>query len=200
MAANASRASRVAGFFLCRPAPPTPVKASTSAVPPVDAEQLALALLSEELKRSEPEPEVEQIKIAVKCQHCDFENVFEGRMAGKNAPCQNEDCRKIIKVPALEKEQAKDWRTVGKRPSLAKVDEAALEGAWGNVQTQAVSREAIVQAEADRIDEAEPVSWGKRIAYGLGGLAALGLLTVGILWVVRMRSAGKQERAIKLAS
>lgn len=180
------------------PVPPAPVKAPAPAKQPIlDADQLALAVFADEVRVPEPEPE--QIKITVKCQHCDHQNVFEGRMAGKNAPCQNEECRKIIKVPALEKAEAKDWRNVAKRPSMAKVEEGALEGAWGNVQTQAVSREAIVHAEADRIEEAEPVSWGKRIAYGLGALGTLLVLVVGVLWVLRMRSEGKQDDAIKLA-
>lgn len=178
-------------------APPASVKTAMPAKPALDAEQLALAVFADEDKQLEPEPE--QVKITVKCQFCDFENVFEGRLAGKNAPCQNDECRKIIKVPALVKEQAKDWRNAAKRPSLAKADEGALEGAWGNVQTQAVSREAIVHAEADRIEQAEPVSWGKRIAYSLAGLGALLVGVVVVVWLMRMRTEGKQEDAIERA-
>ena len=178
-------------------APPAPVKTAAPAKPAMDAEQLALSVFADADKKPEPEPE--QIKITVKCQFCDFENVFDGRLAGKNAPCQNEECRKIIKVPALVKAEAKDWRNVAKRPSMAKTDEGAPEGAWGNVHTQAVSREAIVHAEADRIEEAEPVSWGKRIAYGLAGLGALLVGVVVVLWLLRMRTEGKQEHAIEQA-
>ncbi len=182
-------------------ASPAPVNAAAVSKPTLDTEQLALAALSESLPEaaSKPEAETAQAKIPAKCKHCDFENLFEARMAGKNAPCQNEECRKIIKVPELVKAEAKDWRNVAKRPSLAKVDPGDLEGAWGNAQTQAVSREAIVQAEADRVDEEEPVSWGKRIVYVLVGAGVLLVGVVVVTWGLRMRSEGKQDRAIKLA-
>jgi predicted Zn finger-like uncharacterized protein len=190
----------------CRKVFPVPaatpnVNGVVVAKPALDAEQLALAALSEAAPEAAKKPEaaVEQAKITVKCQHCDFENAFEARMAGKNAPCQNEECRKIIKVPALVKADPKDWRNVAQRPTLAKVDHADLEGAWGNVQTQAVSREAIVQAEADRIEEVEPVSWGKRIVYALAAIGVLLIVFAGVSWGLRKYSEGKQDRAIQSA-
>ena len=178
-------------------ATPAAVKVPAPAKPVMDAEQLALAALSEDLRPPEPEPEL--ATITVKCEHCDFENVYEGRMAGKNAPCKNEECRKIIKVPALKKAEAKDWRNVAKRPSLAKVDAGKLEGAWGNVETQAVSREAIVQAEADRIDDLEPVSWSKRIVVLTSAAAVLLVVVAGVLFAIRQRGKGKQDQAMKMA-
>jgi hypothetical protein len=162
---------------------------------------MALAALSDD-----PKPEavadapVAEATISVKCPHCDFVTAFEARMAGKNAPCQNEECRKIIKVPLPKKIDPKDWRAVQQRPSAAKVDVQELEGAWGNVSTQAVSREAIVGAEADRAEEEpEPRSWIKFAVMGLTAAGVLLLIVVGVAWVMRKRTTGKQGDALKLA-
>src|SRR5580700_4629857 len=125
----------------------TPPKPSTPSAKPVvkTAEEIALAALAAEDRAMAAQAEVEKKQlesapITVKCQFCDHVSTYEARMAGKNAPCQNEDCRKIIKVPLPTKADPKDWRNVQKRPTAARVDTEQLEGAWGNVQSQAVSR------------------------------------------------------------
>src|SRR5262245_47255170 len=151
--------------------PAVPVAApAKAAAKPANVEDLALAALADDGKAAETKAAAPESSatIKAKCQFCDHESTFEARMAGKNAPCQNEECRKIIKVPLPKKEDPKDWRNVKKRPSAAKSDTPELEGAWGNVQTTAVSREALQEAEADRVDEErEPRSWGAFIKIGL---------------------------------
>src|SRR5262249_49285711 len=88
-------------------------------------------------------------------------------------------------------------RNVGKRPTAAKVDVPELEGAWGNVQTTAVSREALVGAEADRVDEErEPRSWAQIVKIGLIAGAILLLVVTGTLFMLNRLSRGKQDRAI----
>src|SRR5438045_2660602 len=80
---------------------------------PANVDELAAALFAE-TKAEEVKPEAvtatATATIRVKCQHCDHENIFDAKMAGKNAPCQNEECRKIIKVPLPVKADPKDWR------------------------------------------------------------------------------------------
>jgi hypothetical protein len=164
-----------------------------------NVEDLALAALAEEKVETKASEAAPDAKIKVKCQFCDHESLFDARMAGKNAPCQNEECRKIIKVPLPKKEDPKDWRNVQKRPSAAKVDAPDIEGAWGNVQTTAVSREALVEAEANRVEEREPRSWAQIIKISLVAAAVLLLLVVGTVWMLKRRGQGKQEDAMKKA-
>jgi hypothetical protein len=89
---------------------------------------------------------------------------------------------------------------VQKRPTAAKVDAPELEGAWGNVQTTAVSREALVEAEADRVEEeAEPRSWGTIIKIGLAVAGILLLLGVGAAYFLKRHAKGTQDDAMKKA-
>lgn len=167
------------------------------------AEDIALAALGGEDRaiaaKAESEKQIEAAPITVKCQFCDHVSTFEARMAGKNAPCQNEDCRKIIKIPVPTKNDPKDWRNVAKRPTAAKVNVEDMGGAWGNVQSQAVSREAILQAEIDEVEEAEPRSWAAVVVRAAIALAVLVLLVGGVVALLRYRAAGKQEKAMEMA-
>jgi hypothetical protein len=193
--------------FTVQPAAAPATAAQTAAAPakpagkPATVEELALAALAEDGKAAEPKAAPpEGAPIRVKCQFCDHESVYDAKMAGKNAPCRNDECRKIIKVPLPKKEDPKDWRNVGKRPTAAKVDVPELEGAWGNVQTTAVSREALVGAEADRVEEErEPRSWAQIIKIGLIAGAIVLLLITGTLFMLNRRSRGKQDRAMEQA-
>jgi predicted Zn finger-like uncharacterized protein len=186
------------------PVPAATVAASAPAgKPPPDAESLAVAALSDHpavQQKAEGAP-AGPVSIKVKCPFCDFENVFEGRFAGKNSPCKNDECRKIIKVPVLEKVEAKDWRTVKAKPTLAKVEADQMEGAWGNVEKVAVSREALKEAEAVGVaeEEDETPAWRKWLVRGLVGLGLVGVLAAATLWTLRKRSEGKQEHALDMA-
>ena len=194
-------------FVVPMPAP-APVVQSAPARPPADADALALAALSDGAPKKAAEVQAAPAAdgaagplIVAKCQYCDHVNRFEARMAGKNAPCQNEECRKIIKVPLPVKEEAKDWR-VATKPSLAKVEPVQMDGAWGNVQTTAVSRDALKEADAiGGPDIEEPMGWPKRIAYLLATLGVLGILFLGGRWTFKRFAIGRQtdkmEQALK---
>ncbi|HEV3146421.1 MAG TPA: hypothetical protein VGZ47_21215, partial [Gemmataceae bacterium] len=180
---------------------PTPVPTAQPASH-VNAEEYAAAALSEPAAPVEAKKEPEAAPIKVKCPHCDFQNTFEARMAGKNAPCQNDECRKVIKVPLLEKEGAKDWRKMGKpAPSLARIDTApGMEGAWGVVQQTAVSREALKEAEAiGGPEEEEGPNWRKRIIRIVVAVTVLGLIAYGIFYGVRRWNRGQERRTMDLA-
>src|SRR5262245_25072036 len=176
---------------------PTPVR--TAAAPIANADEYAAAALSEPAVVVQTKAEPEAAPIKVKCPHCDIENTFEGRMAGKNAPCQNDDCRKIIKVPLLEKAEAKDWRKMGRSaPSMARVDvEPGMEGAWGAAQQTAVSREALKQAEAigGPVEEERP-NWPKRIIRITLAVAIVGLVAYGVFYGLRRYNRGQERRTM----
>jgi hypothetical protein len=178
---------------------PAPVAA---AAPIANADEFAAAALSEPAAPAPAKIEAEAAPVKVKCPHCDFESTFAARMAGKNAPCQNEDCRKIIKVPLLEKEEAKDWRKMGKAaPTLARVDtEPGMEGAWGVAQKTAVSREALKEAEAiGGPEEEERPGWRKRIIRIVVALLVVGLIGYGIFYGVRRWHRGQERRTMEKA-
>lgn len=172
---------------------------ATAAAPPMDSETLALAVLSEETaaKKEDAPTAADAEPIVYKCQFCDHVNKFDARMAGKNAPCA--ECRRIVKVPLLIKEKAKDWRTVTAKPTLARQDTDQLEGAWGVGQAQAVSMEALKGADVGAEEEPEPRNWVKRVVIGLGALGVVGLIAVAVMWGLKRHQRGKLERAMETA-
>ncbi len=179
--------------FLVQSRPP-----ANGAIPAANVDDLAFAALADDDKPSAKVPESTTI-IRVVCQFCDHANEFDAAMAGKNAPCQNEECRKIIRIPLPKKEDPKDWRTVQRRPTAAKIESAGFEGAWGNVETTAVSREAILEAGANVVDEREPRSWMQVISLAALALSIVTLVVIGGWWTWKRRSQGRQEHAMEMA-
>jgi len=179
---------------------PAPIGA-TLAKPRSDAEELAAAAFAEESAPAAVETAPEGAPIKATCRFCDHVNTFDAKLAGKNAPCQNEDCRKIIKVPLPEKTGPKDWRQVERKlPTLARRDTEQIEGAWGNVETAAVSREALLGAGAnERAEEPEPPNWGKRIVYGVVAVAVVGIGIWGVLYGIRKYDDYRAGRAMQTA-
>src|SRR5437016_3502039 len=68
------------------------------------------ALAAEALADPKPKevPVVETTTVKVTCAYCDEEVTFSSTLCGKQEPCPA--CRRIIKVPMLVKQEAKDWR------------------------------------------------------------------------------------------
>jgi hypothetical protein len=164
---------------------PTP---GSPRVPAADVEALAAAALAEEPKA--PAPPVEQATIEFKCYYCDETVRVGADLAGKQTPCP--ECRRIVKVPLLEKTQPKDWRTLDTRlPAGARRDLGPPpEGAWETASV-GVSRQALVEAQAipqvrRRLTAGQ---WIKR-----GTAAAAGVLLLGgIAWMVTHSLAAKRE-------
>jgi hypothetical protein len=85
--------------------------------------------------------------IDLTCPQCDEKIQIAAEHSGKRAPCPA--CRRIIQVPKVDVGQPKDWREKeAQLPSLAKKEEVKLEGAWGNIASAQVSREALEEAAA----------------------------------------------------
>jgi hypothetical protein len=112
---------------------------------PADLEALAAAAFADEPKA--PTPALEQATIEFKCYYCDEQVRVSADLAGKQTPCP--ECRRIIKVPLLEKTQPKDWRTMDTRlPAGARRDVGPPpEGAWDTTSV-GVSRQALIEAQA----------------------------------------------------
>jgi hypothetical protein len=172
------------------PADGRPLRAS-----PIDFEALAAAALADEPKA--PAPAVPQTTIEFKCYYCDEQVRVGADLAGKQTPCP--ECRRIIKVPLLEKNQPKDWRTMDTRlPAGARRDVGpAPEGAWDTASV-GVSRQALIEAQA--IPQMRPRltvgQWIKR-----GTAVAAGILVVaGVTWMgIRFLAAKRQEKALAKA-
>jgi hypothetical protein len=185
---------------------PAPAKAETSAATtadashgtttqPGDAEDLAASLLADEAKPAAPtEPPK---TVTTTCPYCDEEVKFDAALAGKQAPCPNPECRRIIKVPALTKQEKIDWRstTPGLPTGARRPTEPAPEGAWGSTSKTVVSKEALQEADALPVRR-QPITWAGRIRRGLLACAALVLVGLGALWAVNWLGGKKQEKML----
>lgn len=151
---------------------------ATTPAPAADVEELAAAAFAgEPAKKEEQAPQF----VEFKCYYCDEQIKVNAELAGKQAPCPNPECRRIVKVPQLTKTERKDWRTVDTRtPLVAQRIEPAPEGAWGSTtSTGRVSRSSLEEAEALPV-AAAPTGLKRWLVRG--GLAAVVLLAAGGGW------------------
>ncbi|MCE9533192.1 MAG: hypothetical protein K8T89_19010, partial [Planctomycetes bacterium] len=171
----------------------TPEKAG-----PVDAEKLAAAAFSEEPPPKEIKKDAPPKQIPVTCQFCDHKYTVDLAMAGKNSPCP--ECGKIVRVPKPVDEKPADWRNAASsRPSMAKVDDAPA-GAW-DAQRKGVSAEALRAARAHEVDEEEEPRdrWIRRLKRAFYGMAFIGMVAFLVLFLMKSRREGKQERWMEMA-
>jgi hypothetical protein len=170
----------------------TPVKSVTES----DLEAQALAALAE--KPSTPAPASTKT-IDFQCPNCEENVSLSVDLAGKRAPCPS--CRRIIKVPLLEKTEPKDWRKVDIRnPLIRDVKGApAPEGAWGSeVSRGRVSRQSLLEAGAlPVVKEKWTVrQWTNRIV--LASLALL-VLVAGVWAFFHFSAEGRKSGAFSQA-
>src|SRR5437588_7406190 len=133
---------------VARSSSPEPAKSTTES----DLEAQALSALAEQSNSpsSPSSPAAAGGKtIDFQCPFCDEKIRLGADLAGKRAPCP--ECRRIIKVPLLEKADPKDWRKVDVHAPLIRDHRGAPapEGAWGSeVSRGRVSRQALLEAGA----------------------------------------------------
>src|SRR5436190_10506055 len=163
---------------VARSSAPAPAKSMTES----DLEAQALAALAEQSKS--PSPGAASTKtIDFPCPFCDEKISLSADLAGKRAPCP--ECRRIIKVPLLEKSEPKDWRKVDVRNPLARdlKGEPAPEGAWGSaIGGGRVSRQALLEAGALPVIKEKWTlrQWTQRVTLGI----ALAFVSVIGVWAV----------------
>jgi hypothetical protein len=159
---------------------------------PADLEAFAAAALADEPKpQVEPAP-AEQPPIEFECPYCNEKVKVATELSGKQAPCP--ECRRIIKVPLLKKEEAKDWRKLDTRlPAGARRDEAPVpEGAWSTSSIGTVSRTALIEAQA--IPQTKTRwTWQQWARYGTATAAALVLFGLGT-WIILGRIAASDRK------
>jgi len=169
---------------------------------PVDYEALAAAALSEAPQTKVEEQQQEPTKVSrtidFNCPYCDAELHLSAELGGKKEPCP--ECKRIIKVPMLVQERAKDWRTVqqktGPSGAAANAQQPQLEGVWDTTQKARVSTEALEEADAIIEEDEEPVGilgWTKRIAI-VGGV--VGVVVLAVVFISRAQSAKTQKDAL----
>jgi hypothetical protein len=160
-----------------------------------DIEALAREAFAEDKAAA---PAVETKFIEFDCPMCSEKVKVSAELEGKQAPCP--ECRRIIKVPLLVKNEPKDWRTVKKGgPAGAKQStEPAPEGAWGSTAVTGVSREAL--EETGVIVEEEDADDRRRrlMRYTLAGI---GVVTAAIIFlgVLSFLSSGKADKYLDQA-
>jgi hypothetical protein len=147
-----------------------------------DAEALALSAFADEAPKPVP---VSTKTIEFECPWCMEMVKVSADLAGKQTPCPNSECKRIVKVPLLKEDKPKDWRDMAPRgPSGAMRKDDEPEGTWTTAQKSRVSTEALEEAGALPVKK-EPVSirtWVKRGV--LAAVVLFALLGVGIYAVV----------------
>jgi hypothetical protein len=175
-------------YMLTIPAP----KAAPAAPPPLkteDAEALALRAFADEPPKEVP---LSTKMIEFECPFCSETVKMSADLAGKQAPCPNPECKRIIKVPLLKENKPKDWRQLEKRgPSGAlRKDKDEPEGAWSTADKSRVSREALLEADAIPVRK-EPVSRATWVRRGIMTGVVL-CVTVGVLWAAAAYFSNKR--------
>jgi hypothetical protein len=175
---------------------PTPGGARQAApAAPVDVEAAAAALLADEPQHT---PAADTRTVELTCPFCDAQVKLGADVAGKRAPCP--ECRRIIKVPELVKQERKDWRKMDDNLPLGarRPDQPAPEGAWGSTGANLVSREALVGAKV-LPKTRQPIPTSRKILWGAAAAGLLCLLGGGALVGYKWLARGREQQAIQTA-
>jgi signal transduction histidine kinase len=201
--AGQKRACPACKKVLTIPAVPTPAVArapstaeTVTVARPADAEDLAASLLADEATPAEVEP---PRTTRFTCEYCDEVVEVDAELIGKQAPCPNPECRRIIKVPKPAGHKG-DWRSAGSdRPIGARRDtEPAPEGVWSTTERTYVSGEALEEADALPVRRAPtpPRVWVYR---GLATVAVAGLLVAGTMFILDWLAGKRQAKLLNRA-
>jgi tetratricopeptide (TPR) repeat protein/DNA-directed RNA polymerase subunit M/transcription elongation factor TFIIS len=174
---------------------PSAVKPSVVKPGSREVEALAAEAFAESERQAAEQPDA---KMEFACPMCDEKISVNVALAGKQAPCP--ECRRIIKVPLLKKQEAKDWRKLDPRAAASGrlQDVQGMEGTWGTENVGKVSQQALVEAKVIKLagDRLSWQSWVKR-SLAVGGVAAF--LLIGALIVWRITSANRRDAAFNQA-
>lgn len=161
--------------------PAKPAEPEPASLPPENVEDEAMSAFADE-----PKPEVDDgppQTIDFTCVYCDAELHLPLDMAGKQAPCPNEECKRIIKIPLPKVTEKKDWRKMDRRgPAAALVNQPEqLEDAWGTEEATKARQASLAQAGV--LEQPKKPGIG---VYGIIGLVLKGVCAVALLGVVIM--------------
>jgi hypothetical protein len=162
-----------------------------------DVEAMAREAFADE-PAPKPAPIAETKFIEFTCPMCAEPVKVSAELEGKQSPCP--ECRRIIKVPLLVKNEPKDWRTIKKGgPSGAKqTQEAAPEGAWGSTAVAGVSRETLLETGAIAEEEDPDDKRRRMMRFTLAGIAVVAAGLIG-LGVYSFLASGKADKYLDQA-
>jgi hypothetical protein len=166
-------------FLLTIPMPKA--SALAPAVPTAEeAEALAASAFADEPAAAAKPESTQQIEF--ECPFCMEMIKVSADLAGKQTPCPNPECKRIIKVPLLKENKPKDWRQAERRgPSGAmQKNEEEPEGAWSTAQKTRVSMDSLIEADAVPVKK-EPVTVRTWIRRGMLAVVAL-VVFIGAWW------------------
>ena len=164
---------------------------------PIDAEALAAAAFSDEVK-AQPKEEAQVKKISIACPGCENKFEVDSAMQGKNTRCPG--CGHVFRVPKIIEDKPADWRANKSVPSLAKTTEPVPSGVW-ETQAKGVSVKSLKEAGVDVVEDDEDASERRlrRIKQLFYGLALLGMIAFVVLYLMRTRREGKEEKWMEMA-
>lgn len=178
----------------CTAAIRVPAAAPVIAAPSPEVESMAIDVLVESKTHTVDSP---PDQIEFECPMCVEQVKLDVKFAGKQAPCPS--CRRIIRVPQQADPKARNWRAADHRPAAAKREEdPSLAGAWGNVSTSVVSRDALVEADAIKRKRIKPSVISKTQWIVIGTLAVLAI-ALGTLLFRTHRSTKHRDDFLKAA-
>jgi hypothetical protein len=173
---------------------PTPRAAPTAA--PANVEDFAAAAFADEPAAAAAEkPRTVQLE----CPFCAEPVEFPVEMAGKQAPCPNPECRRIVKVPALAEEKQANWRTEGRdglRGTKENVQKVLEAQEAANIKRGVVSKGALEEAGALPSREV-PLTTGEKVRLWTRRVlltAAVVGLAVGVYVWVRRTNRESEEK------
>jgi hypothetical protein len=169
-------------------------------LPPENIEAEAASALTDE----PPAPAAKDAgpkTIDFKCTWCDEDLHFPIELAGKQAPCTNPECRRIVKVPLAKVEEKKDWRKMDRRgPAAAVVNQPEqLENAWGTEEATRARQDSLAQAGAIDQPPTKPVGGVGWLIRAFYTLAALVLLVLGTVGGYQLYTSNQQHNALREA-
>jgi LSD1 subclass zinc finger protein len=178
-----------------KPAAPDP--AGPFPPPPEHVEAEALSVFAE--KDAPPEEEAPPQFIDFRCEWCDEEVRLPMELAGKQAQCPNQECRRIIKVPLPKVVEKKDWRKMDRRgPAAALVNQPEqLENAWGTQEAMRARQASLAQAGAIELPPRPSLGAAGWILRGTYFTIALAVLATATLGVLSLYTASRQHKSIQ---
>lgn len=137
--------------------------------------------------------------IDFKCTWCEEDLHLPVELAGKQAPCPNPECRRIIKVPLPKVAEKKDWRKMDRRgPAAAVINQPEqLENAWGTEEATRARQDSLAQAGA--IDAPAKKPTGALAWLRIGFFAGVAVAIVVMICVAgyKLIDRSQQHHAIK---
>ena len=165
--------------------------------PPESIEAEALSAFADEPKEEADEGPPQFIDFT--CTYCDEALHLPIDQAGKQIPCPNAECKRIIKVPVPQVKEKKDWRKMDRRgPAAAIVNQPeAIENAWGTEEATKARQDSLKQAGVIETPVKPGIGitgWLTRAFYAL---CILGVLAGATVFASKFLANRESHNAIK---